>query len=134
MSRGFIEQESVTLFSIAPTAAANTTYNAYVDMRMHNSFNQEVLWTAGAGGGTLSYKVYGTMKPFNNIKDAEAGDSGSVFQDVSSYFLGTSALTGTDIKTDSAGLGGKFTFLKIAATIANKDDATALYAYGSKSY
>ena len=134
MARGFLDQEPVVLFNVIAGAAANQEYKAYVDMRSYKSFSQEILFTAGAGGGTLSYKVYGTMKPFINESDAQYGDTGSIFQDITALLCGTSAITSSDIKSDSAGIGGKFTYLKISATLALTDTATVLLCYGRKAY
>ena len=119
-------QESQDIFNIPATTAANTTYTRYIDVRNAQDGSIQINWTAGAGGGTLSYIVEASTIEAKNELDAESKDVGDVFQDIGLLLLGATELTGDSFITDSAGIIGRMTWLKFEATVANRDNATAL--------
>jgi hypothetical protein len=105
-------------------AATDGTKVAYIDMRKFRRSGLEVLWTAG--GGTLAFTVEASMYQFKNATDAALGDSGSVFQDISNAFLGTTSKDATFISTDSAGISGCVCWLKLKAVVASSGVNTVL--------
>lgn len=107
--------------NVAAGSAADSTINYYTDMRDFDSCSAQQEWTAGAGGGTISTIVYGTTQEAGS----EVAASALSYQNITSDFLGSSAWTGDEIMSDSACIGGQFTWLKWAVTVANKDASTA---------
>jgi hypothetical protein len=128
MAQGFTEQtiETPSSINIAAGSATNATYLAYIDMRDYRRSGLEVIFTAGGSGGTLVFTVGGTVYEFKNLGDAKLNDSGSIFQDISSAILGSSTKTSSFLVTDSLGITGCLTFLKLSAVINNSDTSTAL--------
>jgi len=126
MSRGFTDQSSENIFSIAAGAALDQTYTKYIDVRGFRRAGHQVNWTAGSGGGAVVIKCYFTMHEFIDEAQAALGDSGDVFQDNSVKLFGTATLTGDSLLTDSIGVIGCATWIKYTATISGQEAATAL--------
>ena len=108
--------------SAIATEAADQAYTSYHDMREFTHLATQVDFTAGSGGGTISVKAYGSLHPFATAGLAEIGDSGDAFPEI------TTAALGAEITADGLVVAKDITgvqWLKIVATIANKDAATA---------
>lgn len=133
MGRAEVNQVSSVLFNIPAGSVVDGVYTKYIDVREYKRASYLVNWTSGASG-TLSMVFYATNQEFKNETDAELNDVGNIFINVSSNLVGTAALVGESMTTDSLGITGCYTFLKVIATIADSDSSTELYARINRTY
>lgn len=124
MGRAFIDQEVTSIFELAVGEVTDTTYTKYVDVRGFRRGSIQTLFTSGVAG-TMSYKIYASAYNFKNEADALANDA-YFANDISSSILGATSKTASFLISDSAGIIGNFTWLKITATITTSDSTTAL--------
>jgi len=109
--------------SIPATTATNAEHVAYLDMAGFDACALQIEWTAGAGGGTLVGKVYGSLQ------DDTTAAASCLYQDITNDLFGTASITGDSITLDGDNVMGNVKFIKLSFTIANKDASTALYVY-----
>lgn len=114
------------IINVAPTTAQNTAYTAYIDMSGYDTCSLQFEWTAGAAGGTLAAVVYGS------IQDDGTEYSSAAYQDITNDVFGVASISGDAIAIDGDNVMGNLKFIKVVATINNKDNATALYVYARK--
>lgn len=117
--------DPIDVINVSAGSAADATTNYYVDIRGYKKFPLQLNWTAGSGGGTISVAAYATMLPFVDEAAAKVGDSGDVFQNVGTAYLGAATLSGDSLILDDSAILSGCSFLKFAITIANKDASTA---------
>lgn len=112
--------------SIPATTALNQEYVEYLDMAGESGYDSgslQIEWTAGAGGGTLDLKLYGTLQ------DDGTAAASCAYQDITTALFGVASITGDAMTLDGDNVMGNVKFIKISATIANKDASTALTVY-----
>ena len=109
--------------AIAAGSATDATHQTYIDMASYAACSLQVEWTAGGAGGTLVLKVYGCI-----VDDTTDYDSAQ-YQDITNDVFGAASITDDSIALDGGNMLGNVKWIRIDATIANKDASTALYVY-----
>lgn len=126
MGRDNYDSKYVNIVEVAAGDAANTAGTSYyVDTRKCKRGNLQLNWTAGSGGGTIAVTAFGCMFPHSNEDAAKAADSGDMFQDVGTAYLGAASLTADAMIEDYNGIAGSYQFMKFVVVITNKDASTA---------
>jgi len=112
---------TTNLVTVAAGAAADATTYYYVDMMGSRKAGLHLEWTAGAGGGTITVTLEGSMQAAGNA----AAAASIAYDDITNATFGVASWTDDFIAADNDEKLALYSWVRVKVVVANKDASTA---------